>query len=317
MASPILVDDLVQQVRDQLDEENVEAVSTSKILKGLNRAQRYACNITAKQYQELLLTDTTYTTTAASTTNIPIPANAFGNRIEQVVILQTPYEYPLVYRDFRELTRYTTTAQVRIPSIYTIKSRNIVVAPPMNSGVVVKITYTRIPEILVLQQGRITAIDVGTSTVDMYVDDIGSSLSTSVTSLGAFINIVNQFTGEVKGSFQIAAIDTAADKITIKSSGLNRSSLYGHTIETSLDVTDAIALDDYVCSVQGTAVSELPGAYSDFLIQRAVLEIRRSMGLAVQDEQIADNELKDEIERMWAGRESSHRVARRNKHWLR
>lgn len=323
MVAPLTVDGLVDQVRDQLDETNVEVVSQSDILQALNRGQRHATNITAKHFEELLLeiiefssTDAPFATSEPNTFNMP--EDAFGNRLEHLLVQQGGYDYPLRREDFRQIQRYTSTARVNIPSIYALIGRGqYIVRPTPSQGINFKMYYIRQPETLVTSQGRITSLD-GAGTF-LKVDSLGSDLSTSVDDLSAFVNIVDAQTGRVKSSHQIASIDTGDKQINIKTATPDRSVVYGKTIATAIPTTGDFTpeLDDYVCAVTGTAVCEYPDAYRDFLIQYATYEIRRRLGEQVQDEKIMFEELREEVERMWVGREQHLKIARRNKHWLR
>ena len=150
----------------------------------------------------------------------------------------------------------------------------------------------------------------------MIVDDLGSALTTDTSDgFNAYVNIIDYNTGDVKGSMQISFINPSTKSVTFKSSGLSRSSVLGRTIATTLP-TD-IAVDDYLCIVTGTCVPEIPGAYSDYLTQYAVVEIRRRLGEDTTQEYAALKDLELELEKMWVGRESSHRVRKSSSHWNR
>jgi hypothetical protein len=321
MPAPIRVDDLINQVRDQIDEANTDTVSDADILEALNRGQRHATNITAKHYKDMFLERITFSSSEAKAdpfqgdlNSFDISEKTFGMRIVHVMVIQNKYEYPLRREDYRQLHRYSSTAQVQIPSIYAIVGKQIVIKPTPSTNVTFAAYIFREPETLVKSQGRITAIDTDD---DYYlVDALGDDLTTSIDDLNAFINVVDAQTGKVKVSHQISAIDTTTKQISIKTSSLDRTTLYGKTIATAVPTTE-IELDDYICIVKGSAVSEFPQAYQDFQIQYAVAEITRRLGGTVEPENFFLEKLEKEVERMWVGREASKRVARRNKHWLR
>jgi hypothetical protein len=83
MPGPITVNDLVDQVRDQLDESNQDDVTQSDILQALNRAQRRAANILVKKNEDFFIAPTTVTTTATDTYDLP--EDSFGRRLEGVL----------------------------------------------------------------------------------------------------------------------------------------------------------------------------------------------------------------------------------------
>jgi hypothetical protein len=311
MPGPITTDDLLDQVRDQIDESNTDDVSDSDILQALNRGQRRAANFLVKQYEDMFIASTTLTSTGSDT--FAIPEDSFGRRIDHITVIQGTTEYPLTRGTFRDLHRFTSSPSVPVPSIYVIKNRSFVVKPAPSSGVVLRVWYSKAPETLVLSQGRITTVSVASSYV--LVDALGDDLTTSTDALGAFVNIVDAQTGEIKVSLQTLALDTATKKVSFKTSGLTYSTVYNRTIDTALPTT--VDNHDYICSVSGTCVPDLPDACLDYLIQYAVTEIRRRMGESVQDDAAMLKQLEQEIERQWAGRETSHRVANKARHWTR
>jgi hypothetical protein len=311
MPGPITVDDMADQVRDQLDESNTEDVTTADILQALNRGQRKAGNILAKKCEDLLIDSTSVTTTGSGT--LDIPEAAYGRRIDQICVVRNGLEYPLTRVSYRDLHKYTSSSTVQVPSVYALKGRDYVVKPTPQSGVVFTVWYTKAPETLVTQQGRITSVNTASSYV--LVDALGSGLTTSTDALGAFVNIVDAQTGEIKVSLQTLSLTTASKQVAFKTSGLSLSSVYNRTIATAIPST--VEVNDYVCAIQGTCVPDLPDACLDYVIQYAVYEIRRRMGEPVQDEGAMLKELEKDLESQWAGRESVRRITNKARHWNR
>jgi hypothetical protein len=173
------------------------------------------------------------------------------------------------------------------------------------------VRYQIRPPDLVENQGRITSYDSGSTL--LYVDTLGSDLTTSITSLQAFVNIIDGTTGLVKGTLQVSAIDTTAKKLTFKTSSLDRSVVFGQTVSTSLP-TD-IEQDDYVTIANGTCIPTLTRDYSDFIIQSAVLETLNRLGVPSQEAYARYKELEDDVLLMWTGRPSGTRVQSSSRHW--
>lgn len=311
MPGPLTVNDMVDQVREQLDESNVEDVTPGDILAALNRAQRKAANILAKRYEDFMLASTNVTHTGGET--IDIPEDAYGRRIEQIVVTRNSLDYPLKRVKFRDLFKYTSSAIVQIPSVYAIEGRKVVIKPTAQSGVVFKVWYNRAPETLVLQQGRITTVSVASSYV--IVDALGSDLTTSVAALGAYVNVVDAQTGEVKVSLQTNALTTSTKTVAFKTSGLTSSSVYNRTIATAIPAT--VEENDYLCAIHGTCVPDLPDACLDYLIQYAVTAIRRRMGEPTQEEAAELKDLEKDLESQWAGREQHNRITNSARYWNR
>lgn len=311
MPGPITTDDLVNQVRDQIDESNEDDVSNADVLQALNRAQRRAANILVKQYEDMFITSTTLTSTGSDT--FEIPEDAFGRRIDHIVVVQGSNEYPLTRAKYRDLYKFTSSATVQVPSIYALRSRDFIVKPTPASGVSLKVWYSKAPETLVLSQGRITSVSVASSYA--LVDALGADLTTSTDALGAFVNIVDAQTGEIKVSLQTLALTSATKKIAFKTSGLTYATVYNRTIGVAIPTT--VETNDYVCGIHGTCVPDFPDACLDYLVQYAVTEIRRRMGESVQDDAAMLKTLEAEMEAQWAGREQSNRVANKARSWTR
>lgn len=309
---PTTTDDLVQQVRVQLDESNTDVVTDAQIVQALNRGQRKAFNITVKQYEDLTWSTTTINTVAGQRA-YDIPAAAYGRRIEKVELQQGNVAWEVRRISNHKKTQFITSSQVTRPFYYTIIKNKIELYPQPAGNLQLNIHYAAAPESLVLQQGRIEEILFSGSTIE--VNSIGSAIGTTSTGFANYINVIDFTTGAVKGTFQVKSLDTDLNRIVIETSAgsLERTTVLNKTIGTTF--TDIAAQDDYVCLITGTCVPELPEAYSDYLIQYAVVETRRRLGEPTNEEYAQLKELEKEITTMWAGREQSHRVKKANRYW--
>lgn len=310
----LTVDQLIDQVRSQSDEFNEDNLTDSHILDLLNRGQRKAANIIARKFDSLFLESTTVSTTAG-TREYDIPDAAFGRRIEKVEVRQGDISWNLKRINFHKRDQFISSTQTARPYYYLVKKNKIEIFPKPNGGLTLDVFYQKRAEDLVKSQGRITSITTGSGTETMLIDVVGSDLSTSVSTVqsGGYINIVDYVTGAVKRSLQISAIDTSLKQLTVKTASLTRSTVLDKTISTTIG-SDA-TVDDYVCLVTGTAVPELDGAYVDYLIAFAVHEARRRFGENVEADYRLLKDLEKELEKMWSGRESSHRVRKSGGHW--
>lgn len=311
MANPLTVDDLIQIVRDDIDEANLSDVENSEILKKLNRAQRQAVNKVVTDYDEMFLATTTVTLTAG-TAEYDMPSDIYGQRLEKVqqIIDDRPYRVDRVtYRQSDDFERLSTSTRLRR---YAIKHNKYVLYPTPSSNLTIRLWYMRNPETLVTQQGRVTSSGTDGSTGKPYVivSGIGSDITTSSSSLNNYVNIIDSATGRVKGSLQIASINTSTGQILFKDSSLTRSSVLGKTISTSLP--SDLAVDDYICTVHGTCVTEFPQAYVDYITQHAVVSIKRAKGEPTQEDYAELKNQEAGLESYWDGREASMRVTRRN-----
>jgi len=309
---PTTVDELIQATRDQLDEANTANVTDPQLIQALNRAQHRAYQWTAIHYEDLAWAETDVTTTAGTDT-YDIPAKAYGRRIEMVESKVNNISYKVQRISNHKKSNYSSNSQVTRPYYYSIIKNKIQLFPSPGTGNTITVHYARRPENLQTNQGRIETID--TTSSYFLVDSLGSDISALTTGFNSYINVIDYTTGEIKESYQIAAIDTDLNKIEIKTAGLTRSSVLGNTISSSITTSGEATpvVDDYFAIVTGTCVPELPEFYTDYLIQYAVVEIRRRFSENIIDEKAHLKELEEEIKNMWAGREQSHRVAKRSK----
>lgn len=321
MPGPITSADLLAQVRAQIDEANTETVTDSDLYAALNRAQRKAANILVKHYEDMFLTFTTQQSTGGQDT-YDIPANAFGRRISSVLITFNNLEYPLKRAAFSDLHKFTSLAQVRIPSVYAMKGRSYVIKPMPNQGITFKLWYPAAPETVVKPLGRITSFNSTTNYV--VLDAVDGTLTTDAPSLAAFVNLVDAQTGVIKATMQVASI--SGTQVMFKSAGLSLPSVYGRTVVTAIpDVAvtptltshQAVNVNDYVCAVQGTCVPDLPEACLDYMVAYSVREIRRRLGEAVGDENQFTKDLEADVQSQWSNREIRSRIMNRNRAWTR
>lgn len=307
---PTTVDELMQAVRDATDEDNRDYLTPEQILKALNRAQRNATNIISRKYPDLFIESVNLTTD--SNYDYDIPSVAAGRKIAHVESYYNQVAYGLTRLTEIQGTNYRTNTQTSRPMYYVMKKNKIQLLPRPTNGVVVKLYYLKRSQPLVTQQGRITDIDTLNNLITL--DVIGADLSTDSSGFASYINFIDYNSGAIKGSCQIAAIDTDTNEITFKTSGLTRSEVLGLPISTALP-TD-LAADDYICLVTGTCVPELDDLYCDFLLQYAVVDVRRRFGEPLNEELEALQRISKELEEMWAGRNPPGRVRKANANFM-
>lgn len=300
-------DELVSAVRSRLDEANRDSVDTDRdILPALNRGLEYAVDIYSRHYPDPFLRYTILTLDGA-TQEYDIPGDVYEDRIVRIEIKTSRNTYREVTRImYRDAVNYETDGTTAIPYYYTVVGRKIHFIPGPSGTYPARLWYVKEPEPLVLQQGRITKVNVASSYC--VVDSIGSQLSTESDALTNYVNIINGETGEVRGTLQIASID--GDRVTFRST-VSRSTVIGLPVSTSLadlDVTE----DDYLCIAEGTCIPYLGAPTSNFLIQYAVAEISRQLGVQSQEEEAVLEKFEKQVQKTWSGRETQIRVAKRS-----
>lgn len=314
MASRILVDDLVTQVREMLAEENRDSITdTGDLLPALNRAQDFGTDVLTRFYPDPLLAHTEVQLTSG-TQEYPIPPEAFEQRLERIELKINGLFYPVQKIDYKDVSFYETASTKSVPLYWALVGSNYRLFPNVLATYPIRIWFLKEPLKLVPQQGRINIINAASNYV--IVDAAGSSLSTEADQLDSYVNIVDGPSGARKATLQIQNI--AGNKITFRTVP-TRTLVLDTAIDTSL-VTPLTGLtinpDDYLAPIGGTCVPFMKKPFSNFLVQYAVAEIRRKLGEtdAALEQQVL-KEFSDQIEHQWSGRANAFRIQNRSNNW--
>lgn len=304
------VDNLVDTVRGQLHETNVEAIDTNlDILPALNRAQDFAVDIYSRHYPDPFLKYQTLDLVGA-TQEYDIPEDAFEDRLVKVEItigntLGRPTYREVQRISFRDITNYESASVSNVPYYYAIVGRKIRFVPVPSGTYDARVWYIRNPEKMVLQQGRVTLINQTSNY--FLVDAIGADVSTTTDQLGSYINLIDGQTGEVKSTHQVQSL--SGNRVTIRTTPA-RDTVLNRAVTGSLP--DTIEQDDYLAAVTGSCVPFLNAPTTNFVIQYAVNEMTRKLGGDVTAEFQMLKEFEDQIDRSWVGREQTLRVSKRS-----
>lgn len=304
------VQELVDQVRSQLDEFNEASITDQHVLDALNRAQKAATRITARRLDTIFLA-TQELTTIGGQREYDMPDDVFGRRIEKVELLQSSIAWRIKHISYKDRDPYIVSSQTNRPYYYDIIGTQIRLYPEPSGGQTLIIHYSKTPDTMLIPQGQINRIDSANNYI--IVDSIGSDVTTESDQRNSYINFIDYITGDVKGTMQAAFLDSGIGQIKFKSSGLTRSSVLGKTVSTSIptDVTE----DDYICIVKGTAVPQLPNAYTDYLIQHSVVALKRRTREPTEEEYAALKDIENELKKLIQGREQYMRIRKANSHW--
>jgi hypothetical protein len=308
------VQDLIDQVRSQLDEQNRDSVSTeSDILPSMNRAQDYAFDILARKYPEPILAYSTLDMVSGEA-EYSIPENVFEDRVQKLEVEVPNGTGRSTYREvqrisYRDISNYETTTPSNLPQYYCVIGRKLRIIPAPSGAYDLRMWYLRNPEKLKTPQGRITIVNEAQRYV--IVDSAGSSLTTEADQLGSYVNLIDGQTGEIKGTLQIQILSD--DKVTFRSTP-TRSTVLNRVVSGSL-TSLGIQQDDYISPIDGTCVPYYGSPVSNFLIQFAVAEITRKLGGQSDTEEKILDKFEKQMERTWAGRETQLRVKKKNTSW--
>lgn len=301
------VQELADSVRSRIDELNRDTIEDERdIVPALNRALEYAVDVYTRRYPDPYVTAVTVPLVTGDTDYI-MPEDAYEDRLLKVDLFYGQYFYQDLLRvSYKDLASYESAAVAGEPYYYAVIGRTIRVVPSPTGDSSLRLWYVKSPEQLVLPQGRITVLNTGAQYVTL--DAVGSAISTESDELSNYINIINARTGEVRGTFQVRRIDD--NRITIRTNP-TRTVVLGRTVLTSL-ADLGIREDDYVCLATGTCVPYLAAPTANFLIQFAVAELSRQLGLnSVEEEQVLAK-FEKQISTTWSGRENTARVQKRS-----
>ena len=311
MVRRLTTSDLVSEVRSLLDEQNAASIDDqADILPALNRAQDVAANILAKHYESPLLAYTSITVTTER--EYPIPRLAFEQRLEKIEVqIQNGLYNPVKRVNYRDATLLETTAHTSIPMFYSEIGDRFRLYPAPTGAYPMRVWYIQDPDPLVLEQGTLTALPGGQQVV---VDNVGSLLSVEVDQFSSYVNFVDGTTGAIKGTCQLQSISDN-NLLTFRTTP-TRTTVLEKPVSGSLPPN--LAVDDFICTVDGNCISVLKKPFANFLISMAVSELKNTK-LGMQDE-MAEKvrlEMKKIVQQSWAGREQFMKVRSSNPHWER
>lgn len=320
MARRLTVNNLIQDVRSLIDEQNQVSISDEDdILPALNRAQDVAANILARHYESPLLAYTLqYMTSGVK--EYDIPRDAFEQRLEKIEVqIQNGLFNPVKRQNYRDATLLETTARTAFPLFYSEIGDKYRLYPSPTGAYPLRVWYNKDPESLVQEQGTISGPVDGTtkqlnnSVNYVVVNDIGDKLTTADGLFTSYVNFIDGFTGRIKGSCQVR--NFTSDTVYFKSIP-DRTEVLGHTISGSLP-TD-LALDDLICTVDGNCISVLKKPFANFLIQMAASELLNTkLGIQNEMSEKLRQEMQKLVQESWVGRENYARVRSGSPHWER
>lgn len=315
MVRRLTTDELIRNTREMLDEDNEANISDEAILDALNRAQDVASNILSRHYEDPLLASLEFTPNGTDT-RFQIPEDALEERLEKVEVQISGYYAEVPRISYRDISNFESTTETSVPRAYCVIGSEYQLLPKPNGTYPIRVWYSKGPEPLVKCQGRIVGTGTdGSGRSYVTLDSIGSALSTESTDLGNYVNVIDGDSGRVKATLQIIAIDSTCDRVTFKQIP-DRTSVLNKSVVGELPAT--VELDDYISNVQGSCVPILKKPNSNFIMQRSVLDIRANkLGEATEAIYRLDDQLMQQVERSWVGREKTLRVNGDNSNWSR
>jgi hypothetical protein len=318
MARSLTTRQLIEAVRSLIDESNEAEISDEvDIIPSINRGLDDALDVLSRKYPDSLITNREIPLSEGVNGLFQIPEDAYQERLEKVEAKVNGYYMEVQRIDYRDITYYDVPNNAGSPFYYAVIGSEYKLVPPPAGIDGLRIWY--IPELgpMVPEYGRITVIGTDTSqpTPRSYVrlTDVedAEQVSSDITSLDSFINLIDSRTGRIKATLQVASITNSK---VIFSASPTRATVQGRTVSGSLPSTTE--LDDYICPVDGTCIPPMRSPLTNFLISFASAEIK-AMKLG-GDPQVALGLLarfEDRVAKTWVRREQSTRVGKASKVW--
>jgi hypothetical protein len=308
-----IVDELVSQVRQLLDENNVESIDDDlDILPALNRAQDVAANILARHYESPLIA-TKEVQLIAGEQEYDLPEDALEERLEKVEVKINGQFYEVPRINYRDVTEFDYPTTQSVPYYHAVIGDTFRVYPTPSGSYSLRIWYSKDPEPMVKQQGRIVGVNVASNYVTLNTISSTSELTTDVTELDAYVNLVDGQSGTIKATLQVSEIDPDCNRVTFKTTP-DRLSVLNRTVVGAIP-TD-VAEDDYICLVHGSCVPFMKKPNTNFIIQHAVSDIKiNKLGEPGDILLRLTEKLEQQVERSWVSRETILRVKKVNRAW--
>lgn len=305
------VEDLIQQVRDVTDEDNVEDVSDAFIIRMLNRAQQDLVSEITRKYNpqfmnEVILTSSNFTADSSGVarvadlskymSSVAFKINSVDSRIGDAwtPVRQVPFSHTLAL---------DTKTGTSLPVIYSMQGNRLYVYPNVDTLVQLRIRYQMRPPKLVATEGRITEWNLTAGTISL--NKAPSSISDSEDDLLNYINIIDQFTGQIKVTLQVNEI--LNEKITIKTTDV-RDTIFG--LPVSAAIPEDISSEDLVCHAAGTCIPFLVSDLTNYHVEIAAFHVKRALGTVDTPDFQERDRVIERVSKLWSGRENTMKINR-------
>jgi hypothetical protein len=300
---------LIEEVRSLSDDSNTADVTDEEILSSLNRAQDRVASVLARHYNPPLLQSRAVALTPG-VTEYAIPEDAFEGRLLKVEFSPRAGSFQrLEPIGISDIDKYEFANSTAIPYYYCEINSMFRLVPGNPGFGSLRIWFCEDPAPLVVEQGRLTVINVPGNYI--IVDELGTDVSTASDDLESYVNLVDKNSGRIKATLQVQAISDR--KVTFRTVP-TRSTVQDRAVVGALPAT--VELDDYLCPVAGTCVPFMKKPAANYLIQYAAADIAVTklggdpgilMGQVTK--------MEEDVQRSWSGRPNTIRVRQRGASW--
>lgn len=291
---------IIDAIRNQLDEDSDADIKDKHILASANRAMTSGMDTLVAVFPDPM-TEFKLMTVGADGV-VDLPEDIFEDRVLHVdlIIQDIPHRLaPVTHVDIHD---YEISGTTSYPDVWAVFGRKLYLKPVASEGQTIRVWYVKELQPLVKPQGRITRIGSDYLVVDSY----GGGLTNNADELNSYINVIGFNTGEVKWSGQVKSI--VGDRINLTASPA-RSKVLNQNISSDLASADvAIREDDYICTVDGTCISYMPQILENFLIQHAIIEMKNRLGYDSMPDRAVLSSYEKKLKAQWKSRPAKTKV---------
>lgn len=314
MARSLTTRKLIEAIRSLIDEDNeAEIDDVLDLLPSLNRGLDDATDILVRKYPDALIKPLDVELSEGEGGLFPIPEDAYQERLEKVETNVNGYYSEIKRIDYRDITLYDTPQSTASPYYYAVIGPEYKLVPSPSGISKLRIWYIPEPGPLVFEYGRITFINATNGTPYVRLTDIDdpAAISTDIKSLESFVNVVDGRSGRIKATLQVANIINSQ---VLFSTNPDRTLVQGRKVASALPAD--IALDDYICPVDGTCIPPMRSPLTNFLIAYVTAEIK-ALKLDGSPSVVMEvlSKFEERIERTWVRREHSLRIGKSSRIW--
>lgn len=306
----VTVRKMLSQARSLLDESNeVNLDDDIDLLPSLNRGLDDAMDILSRRYPSAIIEPEDITPTNGDDT-YDIPEDAFEDRLQKVEVEINGTYTPLTRIDYQDITDYETTGS-GIPLVYVVIGQEFRILPAPSGITNIRVWYVKERGPLVPEYGRITSINTAQNYVQVTDVEDTTQVSSDISSLESYVNIVSGRTGAIRATLQIGSVTNG--RVQFRSTP-TRSTVQGRSVSGSIPST--VAEDDYLCPVDGSCIPVLRGSLVNFLVSYVVADIK-AVKLDEDPKVVMDilNKFENRVGSIWGRREQSLRVSKGSRVW--
>lgn len=296
----LTTDEMIEAVRQQIDEDSDSDIKDTHILSSLNRALFQGMDTLIGAYPDPVITYREVAVEEDGT--VAVPVDSFQGKVVHIDVMISDIPNRVMPGTFEDLSKFEFATVTDLPEVWAVLKDRIHFRPTTAAGTTVRVWFADQVQKLVKPQGRISRLGSDYVVVDSY----GEGLTTDIDKLNSFFNVIDFNTGKVKWTGQVKTI--VANKITHKTS-VSRTEVLNETVGTAFaSASPDIRQDDYICEASGTCIPYMPQPLENYVIQAAVVELKNRLGLdSIPDRAILSGYMKT-LKDQWKGRPCRTRI---------